>query len=318
VAKIGRIAGASGLALGGNVFGWTADEKESFAVLDRYVDSGGNLLDSADAYYMWAEGLSGGESETILGRWLASRQNRDRVIIVTKVGMWDQRPGLGADNIRSAVEDSLRRLHTEYIDVYFAHKDDPTTPQEETLAVFTELVKEGKVREIGASNFSADRLASAMEVSDAEGFSRFVAIEAPYNLMQRELYEQTLSNWARNAGVAVLPYYGLAQGFLTGKYRAAGQAGESARAPKALRYLDDRGLRVLSALDSVAASHGVSLAAIALAWLRARPEVVAPLASARTPRQLEQLLACLDVVLSESELAMLDAASQKGTEQFRR
>ena len=149
MAKIGRIAGASGLALGGNVFGWTADEKESFAVLDRYVDSGGNLLDSADAYYMWAEGLSGGESETILGRWLASRQNRDRVIIVTKVGMWDQRPGLGADNIRSAVEDSLRRLHTEYIDVYFAHKDDPTTPQEETLAVFTELVKEGKVREIG-------------------------------------------------------------------------------------------------------------------------------------------------------------------------
>jgi aryl-alcohol dehydrogenase-like predicted oxidoreductase len=314
VARIGRIVDVSGLALGGNVFGWTADEKQSFAVLDRYVDVGGNLLDSADAYYMWAEGLSGGESETVLGRWLTSRQNRDRVIIVTKVGMWDQRPGLGADNIRSAVEDSLRRLHTDYIDVYFAHQDDPTTPQEETLTAFTQLVKEGKVREIGASNFAADRLASAMEVSDAEGLSRFVALEAPYNLIQREPYEGTLSHWAASAGVAVLPYYGLAQGFLTGKYRVAGRSGESARAPKALRYLDDRGLRILSALDSIAASYRVSPAAIALAWLRSRPEVAAPLASARTPQQLDELLACLDVVLSESELAMLDAASQEGTE----
>jgi aryl-alcohol dehydrogenase-like predicted oxidoreductase len=309
--EIGRITGVSGLALGGNVFGWTADEKQSFAVLDRYVDSGGNLLDSADAYYMWAEGLSGGESETILGSWLTSRRNRDRIIIVTKAGMWDQRPGLGADNIRSALEDSLRRLQTDYIDVYFAHKDDPATPQEEMLAALTELVKEGKVREIGASNFSAERFASALEVSDAEGLSRFVAIEAPYNLMDRMTYEQTLSPWARSAGVAVLPYYALAQGFLTGKYRGVGQTGGSPRAAKAVKYLDDRGLRVLSALDAVSARHGVTPAAIALAWLRSRPEILAPVASATTPQQLDQLLACLNVVLSETDLELLDAASQE-------
>lgn len=312
MAEIGRITGVSGLMLGGNVFGWTADETDSFAVLDRYVDAGGNLLDTADSYYMWAEDLSGGESETILGRWVASRRNRDKVVIATKVGMWDQRPGLGAENVRGAVEDSLRRLQTDYIDVYFAHVDDPDTPQEEMLATFTALVKEGKVREIAASNFAADRLASALEVSEREGLARFVAFETAYNLMARTSYEQALSSVASSSGLAVLPYYGLAQGFLTGKYRSADHAGGSSRAPKALKHLDDRGLRVLSVLDAISATHGVTPAAIALAWLRSRPNVVAPVASATSPQQLEENLACLDVDLSDDELAQLDAVSNPG------
>lgn len=297
-----------GLNLGGNVFGWTADEDASFQVLDAYAAAGGNFVDTADAYMARIPGNSGGESETIIGRWLERRGNRDDFVIATKVGSWAARPGLSAKNIREAAEDSLRRLRTDHIDLYYAHRDDPGTPIEETLGAFDELVRAGKVRYIGASNFTADRLAESLSISDKNGLVRYVALQPHYNLVERG-YEQELGPLVEKEGLSALPYFGLARGFLTGKYRSRESIGGSPRAEAAVAYLDHRGERVLEALDDISAAHRTSQAAVALAWLAAQPSVAAPIASARTLEQLGDLIASVEVELTDADLVALDDAS---------
>ena len=294
----------SGLCLGGNVFGWTADRDESFAVLDAFVEAGGTMIDTADSYLWRAPGNSGGESETIIGEWLAARGGRDALVIATKVGSWPTRPGLSAANIAAAADDSLRRLGTDRIDLYYAHKDDPDTAQEETLDAFDALVRAGKVREIGASNFTPERVRSALEISERDGLAAYTAIQPHYNLMERDAFEAGLEPLVTARGLACFPYYGLAKGFLTGKYR--GDAVESVRAAGAQEYVDDpRGPGVLAVLDEVAAGHGVPVAAVALAWLAARSGVTAPIASARTVAQLKELLAMRTLTLTPDELRLL-------------
>ncbi len=294
----------SGLCLGGNVFGWTAEKEESFAVLDAFVEAGGAMIDTADSYLWRKPGNSGGESETIIGEWLADRGLRDQVVIATKVGSWPAHPGLSAANIATAVEGSLRRLRTDRIDLYYAHKDDPDTAQEETLDAFDALVRAGKVREIGASNFTPERLRSALEISGRDGLAAYTAIQPHYNLMERDAFEAGLEPLATGHGLTCFPYYGLAKGFLTGKYR--GSAVESVRAAGAQEYLEDpRGPGVLAVLDEIAAGHGVPVAAVALVWLAAQSGVTAPIASARTVAQLKELLAMRTLALTSDELRLL-------------
>jgi aryl-alcohol dehydrogenase-like predicted oxidoreductase len=305
MAAIGSLQ-VSRLCLGGNVFGWTADRDASFAVLDAYVAAGGDMIDTSDSYMWRVPGNSGGESETIIGEWMAARGNRDDVVIATKVGSLPSRPGLSAANIRAACEDSLRRLRTDRIDLYWAHKDDPDTPQEETMAAFDALVRAGTVRELGASNFSADRLRTAL---DAAAGATYVAAQPHYNLVERAEFETGLAPLLAERGIACLPYYALAKGFLTGKYRAGGPDVASARAEGARAYLDERGTRVLAVLDDVAGAHGVPVAAVALAWLAGRPTVVAPIASARTPAQLADLVPALTLELSAQDVRRLDEVS---------
>jgi aryl-alcohol dehydrogenase-like predicted oxidoreductase len=299
----------SRLCLGANVFGWTADRDASFAVLDAFVAAGGDFLDTSDSYMWRAPGNSGGESETIIGEWLASRGNRDDIVVATKVGSLPTRQGLSAANIAAAAEDSLRRLQTDHIDLYFAHLDDLDTPQEETLAAFDALVRAGKVRAVGASNFSAHRLQSALAISAKEGLASYVALQPHYNLLERAEFESTLAPVLAEHGLSCLPYFGLAKGFLTGKYRPGSPEVDSPRAEGALAYLDDRGLRVLAALDEVAAAHDVPVGAVALAWLATQPTVAAPLASARSVEQLTGLLPVLTLELTASEVAALSAAA---------
>src|ERR1700733_5940349 len=296
------------IALGGNVFGWTADEAESFAVLDGYAAAGGNFIDTADVYSAWAPGNSGGESETILGRWIASRGSREQTIIATKVGKHPQYSGLSAETIRAAAENSLKRLETEYIDLYYAHADDEKTPLEETLGAFDALVREGKVRYIAASNYTAPRLAKALEISDREGFAKYVALQQHYNLMERHLYEGELADLVASKQLSSIPYFSLASGFLTGKYRP-GQKVQSQRAQSAGAYLNEKGIKVLAALDEIASAHNAAVATIALAWLAAQPTVVAPIASARTTEQLPDLLSVSQVRLSDLEIRRLNEAS---------
>ena len=296
------------LCLGGNAFGWTADESQSFAVLDAYAAAGGNFIDTADVYSAWALGNSGGESETIIGRWMALRGNRDRMVIATKVGMFPGLKGLSADTIRTAAEASLRRLQTDRIDLYYAHTDDAATPLEETLRAFDALVREGKVRYIAASNYTEPRLAEALAVSKRLDLARYVALQPHYNLVHRTDYEGGLAGLCAREGLACFPYYALGSGFLTGKYRRGSKV-ESARAARAAKYLDDKGLRVLAALDAIAAAHRTGVAAVALAWLLGRPGVVAPIASARTPEQLMELLPLVSLPLREDELERLSEAS---------
>ena len=298
----------SPLCLGGNTFGWTANEQESFEVLDAYVAGGGNFIDSADAYSHWIPGNSGGESETILGNWMKARGNRESVVIATKVGMLPGFTALTADNIVTAVDNSLRRLQTDYIDLYYAHKDDPDTDQLETMTAFDGLVKAGKVRSIAASNYSADRLQSALDVAGANGLTKFVALQNLYNLVERGAYEGPLRDVVERNNLVSLPYYSLAKGFLTGKYRVKGET-ESGRAAGAEVYLDTNGPKVLAAMDTVAAAHGVSLTTIALAWVAAQPTIASPIASARVVSQLPDLLAMAAVTLSDAELQLLDEAS---------
>jgi aryl-alcohol dehydrogenase-like predicted oxidoreductase len=294
----------TGLCLGGNIFGWTAEKEESFAVLDAFVEAGGTMIDTADSYLWRKPGNSGGESETIIGEWLADRGLRDRVVIATKVGSWPAHPGLSAANIGTAVEGSLRRLRTDRIDLYYAHKDDPDTAQEETLDAFDGLVRAGKVREIGASNFTPERLRSALEISERDGLTVYTAIQPHYNLMERDAFEAGLEPLVTARDLACFPYYGLAKGFLTGKYR--GSAVESVRAAGAQEYLDDpRGPGVLAVLDEIAAGHGAPVAAVALAWLAARSGVTAPIASARTVAQLKELMAMRTLTLTADELRLL-------------
>jgi aryl-alcohol dehydrogenase-like predicted oxidoreductase len=297
-----------GLNLGGNVFGWTADRDQSFEVLDAYTAEGGNFVDTADTYTANKPGNSGGESETILGEWLTSRGRRDDVVVATKVGAWAKRPGLSAVNIAEAAEDSLRRLRTDHIDLYYAHRDDENTPLEETLGAFDALVRSGKVRYIAASNYSAARLAEALTVSEREGFAKYVALQPHYNLVERD-YERELAPLVEKEGLSTLPYFGLARGFLSGKYRSPADAGDSPRAEGALAYLDERGERVLSALDEIARANGVAVATVALAWLRRQPTVTAPIVSARNTGQLVDLVASVRLDLADDELKALSDAS---------
>ncbi|WP_370419884.1 aldo/keto reductase [Streptomyces sp. QH1-20] len=307
--KIGNLS-VHPLALGGNVFGWTADEAESFAVLDAYAAAGGNFIDTADIYSVWAPGNEGGESETVIGNWFASRGNRADIVLATKVGGGQpEKRGLSANAIKSGVEESLRRLRTDYIDLYYTHFDDPSVPVEEFITVLDSLVKEGKVREIAASNITADRLAEALAFSDESGLAKYAAIQPHYNLVSRDTYEGDLADVAARHGLAAVPYFALASGFLTGKYRP-GRTVDSARAEGAGKHLEsERGRRVLAALDEVAAAHDAEVATVALAWLNAQPTVASPLASARTVEQLPALLAVADVTLTEAELKRLTEAS---------
>ena len=296
------------LCLGTNVFGWTADEAESYAVLDAYRSAGGNFVDTADGYSQWVPGNRGGESEEIIGRWMAKRGSRDAIVLATKVGSKHDRKGLTAANVRAAAEESLHRLQTDRIDLLYTHRDDEVTPPEETLAELDALVGEGKVRHIAASNVSPERLEAAMEASRRDGLVRYVALQPHYNLLERG-YEHGLADVCARHDLGCLPYYALAKGFLTGKYRAGADDVRSARAEGARAYLDERGERVLAALDTVAAGHDVPLAAVSLAWLAARPTVVAPIASARTPAQLTELMAMADLQLTADEQRALDTAS---------
>ncbi|MFJ3906520.1 aldo/keto reductase [Streptomyces sp. NPDC090025] len=299
------------LALGGNVFGWSADEAQSFAVLDAYVAGGGNFIDTADVYSAWAEGNEGGESETVIGRWLASRGNRSDVLIATKVGGHPKYKGLGATNIKAAVEESLRRLGTDHLDLYYSHFDDESVPVEEIVTSLDQLVKDGKVRAVAASNISPERLRASLDFAEAEGLTGYVALQPHYNLISRATYEGPLLDTVAAGGLAAVPYFGLASGFLTGKYRP-GRTVDSVRAPRMTELLEsERGLRVLAALDSVAEAHGAEPATVALAWLAARPTVAAPIASARTVEQLPALLAVADLTLTDTELATLTAASEE-------
>lgn len=298
------------LCLGGNVFGWTADEEQSFAVLDAYWEAGGNFIDTADSYSAFVPGHTGGESERVLGSWLSRRGARSSIVLATKVGRGPNRKGLAAENIRAALEDSLARLQTDYLDLYYAHADDPETPIEETMEAFDQLVEEGKVRYVAASNYTAPRLAEAIAVSEREALVRYVALQPHYNLVVRDEYEGELAELCDHEELACVPYWGLAMGFLTGKYRRGGADVQSARAARAGRFLDERGQAVLTALDRVSAAHEVPVASVALAWLLAQPTVAAPIASARTVEQLSELLPAVDLRLGEDELASLSAASQ--------
>jgi aryl-alcohol dehydrogenase-like predicted oxidoreductase len=295
-----------GLNLGCNVFGWTASREESFAVLDAYVAAGGNFLDTADVYMAGAPGNSGGESETIIGEWLAARGRPENFVIATKVGKLKGFDNLRPETIKAAAENSLQRLGVETIDLYYAHFDDTETPLAETLGGFGELIETGKVRHIAASNYSGARLAEALETAESEGLPRYVALQPHYNLMERE-FETDQRPVCEREDIPVFPFYALAKGFLTGKYRPGGDEVDSPRAEGAAQYLDERGERMLSALDEIAAAHGVAPASVALAWLREQPAVLAPIASARNTDQLGPLLASVELDLSADELARLTA-----------
>jgi len=312
-----RQLGRSGLevspiCLGGNVFGWTIDEPMSFRLLDAWVDAGMNFVDTADVYSRWVPGHAGGESETIIGKWLRQSGKRNRIVLATKVGkpMGDADKGLSKAYIRRAVEASLRRLRTDVIDLYQSHDDDASTPLEETLGAFAELVEEGKVRAIGASNYTAPRLALAIETSERLGVPRYESLQPLYNLVEREPYESELEPVCVEHGLGVINFYALASGFLTGKYRSAADLGKSVRGSGAGKYLNERGLAMLAALDAVADTVGATPAQIALAWQIARPSITAPIASATTPAQLDDLVAAARLTLDTPSIAMIDRVSR--------
>lgn len=305
----------SNICFGGNVFGWTADEATSFKLLDAFVAAGGNFIDTADVYSRWVPGHQGGESETVIGNWLAARPGmRSKVIIATKVGMElaPDRKGLSAAWITRAVDDSLRRLRTDVIDLYQSHTDDATVPLAETLGAYDKLMRAGKVRYIGASNYSAARLAEALAVSRANGLPEYVSLQPLYNLYDRTVFEKDLQPLCQLEGIAVLNFYALASGFLTGKYRSAADAGKSPRGQGiAKKYLNERGLRIVGALDEVAKELGATAGQVAIAWLLRQPAVTSPIASATTLTQLEELLGASRLALSAAQVARLSAASKE-------
>jgi aryl-alcohol dehydrogenase-like predicted oxidoreductase len=313
-----RALGGSGLmvaplAFGGNVLGWTADEATSFSLLDAFVDDGFNLVDTADVYSRWIKGHSGGESETVIGRWLKKTGKRNRIVLATKVGMdmGDGKIGLAPAYIRQAVDDSLRRLQTDRVDLYQAHQDDPKTPLEETLATFADLIREGKVRAIGASNYSAARLDEALQTSAQLKLPRYESLQPLYNLVERPAYEAELEAVCRRAGLGVINYFGLASGFLTGKYRSEADASKSPRGGNIVKkYLNERGRRVLDALDSAAAQHKATPAQVALAWQMARPGLTAPIASATSLAQWKELAGAARLSLDAATIAAIDTASR--------
>lgn len=311
-----RTLGASDLtvapiAFGANVFGWTLDEQASFKILDEFVDHGFDLIDTADTYSTWVPGNKGGESETIIGNWLKNSGKRNQVIIATKLGgdMGQGKKDLSAAYVRKAVEASLKRLQVDHIDLYQTHYDDLDTPVEETLEALNKLVEEGKVRYIGTSNLSTERIKSSLEASAANNWASYISIQPLYNLHEREKFETEYRDLVRDHNLAVLNYYALASGFLSGKYRSEADLNKSQRGPGIKKYLDDRGLRILSALDEVSAAHGVSQATVAIAWLLHKPEVTAPIASATNSAQLEDLLKSANLELSSEDMAHLDDAS---------
>ena len=291
----------SPLCLGGNVFGWSADVNNSEQVLDHFVGNGGNFIDTADMYSQWVEGHSGGESESIIGNWQKKRGNRNSVVIATKVAKLNSRRGLSPENIIAACDDSLNRLQTDYIDLYYAHEDDPDTPIEATLEAFNSLIQSGKVRYIAASNFSAPRLQQSLEISERLGYARYIACQDHYNLLERD-FEDSLKPALEQNGLCELPYFGLAKGFLTGKYRP-GTSIESVRASGVTAYQNERGWALLGKLDELAQEHQTTLSAISLAWLRAQPTVAAPIASARNLDQLKEIMPL--ITLTEEELGRL-------------
>lgn len=309
-----RPLGRSGLStapliLGGNVFGWTADEAVSHRLLDAFLDGGFNAVDTADVYSAWVPGHAGGESESVIGRWLKARGRRDDVLILTKVAMWPAQPGLSAANIETAVEGSLRRLQTDYIDLYQSHQDDSDTPLEETLEAYGRLVKAGKVRAIGASNFSATRLADCLATSAANGLPRYETIQPKFNLYDRDQVMGELAALTASEGMGVIPFYGLAAGFLTGKYRSEADLEGRARGRTIQRdYMNDKGVRVLAALDHAAEVTGATHAQVALAWIMAHPAITAPIASATSVTQLQALMGAAGLVLPDAVVVALDAA----------
>lgn len=312
-----RELGKSGIKVdpfcfGGNVFGWTADEKTSFELLDTYTDNGFDFIDTADVYSSWASGNKGGESEAIIGKWLKKSGNRDKVIIATKVGkpMGPDKKGLSKKYITRAVEDSLKRLQTDYIDLYQSHDDDKTTPLTETLEAFTGLIKEGKVRAIGASNYSGARLDEAINVSKKNGFASYQTIQPEYNLYSREGYETDLEPFCLENNIGVITYYSLASGFLSGKYRSESDLSKSQRGGGIKKFLNPRGLRILDALDAVAIEYNTAPASIALAWLIARPGITAPIASATSVKQLKEILSAATIRLNEEAIELLNIASE--------
>ncbi len=306
-----REIAVSPVMLGGNVFGWTIDEKQSFAILDRFADRGFNFIDTADMYSTWVPGNKGGESETIIGNWFKKSGKRGQVVLATKVGqpMGEGKEGLGAKYIKQAVEASLQRLQTDYIDLYQTHLDDTKTPLEETLRALTDLVHEGKVRVIGASNYTGRRLRAAEEVSRTAGFARFETLQPNYNLHTRQEYEHDLAPVVAEYNMGVIPYFSLASGFLTGKYRSVADTEGANRGSSVAKYFDDRGVRILAALQKVSKETGAKQASIALAWLLSRPNILAPIASATTVDQLDDLFAAADLELSAEQIAELSAAS---------
>ena len=298
------------LVLGGNVFGWSADEAASFAVLDAFAAEGLTCIDTADTYSGWVPGNSGGESETIIGRWLKRRGKRDDVVIATKVAKWSKHRGLSPANIAAAADDSLKRLGIERIDLYFAHEDDASVPLEDTLGAFARLIEAGKVRAIGASNYSGMRLAEALAVSAKHGLPRYEVVQPEYNLVARQPYEKDIEPVVRRENLGVVCYYALASGFLSGKYRGEADLGKSAVRGGAVRkYLNAHGLRVLTALDTIAAAHRATPAQVALAWLIARPSITAPIASATSVEQVRDIAAATRLTLAADEITELDAAS---------
>ena len=298
------------LVLGGNVFGWSADEAASFAVLDAFAAEGLSCIDTADTYSGWVPGNSGGESETIIGRWLRKRGKRDDIVVATKVAKWSKHRGLSPANIAAAADDSLKRLGIERIDLYFAHEDDASVPLEDTLGAFARLIEAGKVRAIGASNYSGLRLAEALAVSAKHGLPRYEVVQPEYNLVARQPYEKDIEPVVRRENLGVVCYYALASGFLSGKYRGEADLGKSAVRGGAVRkYLNAHGLRVLTALDTIAAAHRATPAQVALAWLVARPSITAPIASATSVEQVRDIAAATRLTLAADEIAELDAAS---------
>ncbi|RST53264.1 aldo/keto reductase [Variovorax sp. MHTC-1] len=307
----------SPLAFGGNVFGWTVDEPLSFRLLDAWLDAGFNFVDTADVYSSWVPGHSGGESEAIIGKWLRQTGKRNRVVLATKVGkpMGEGRKGLSPAYIREAVDASLKRLKTDHIDLYQSHDDDAATPLADTLGAFAELIKAGKVRAIGASNYSAPRLAEALDVAEREGLPRYESLQPLYNLYDRAVFEDALEPLCLERGVGVINFYALAAGFLTGKYRSEADAAKSARgANTTKKYLNPRGLRILAALDAAARAHGATPGQVAIAWQIARPSITAPIASATSQKQLDELVAAASLALDAETIAALDAASVESTQ----
>jgi aryl-alcohol dehydrogenase-like predicted oxidoreductase len=301
------------LALGGNVFGWTVDEPSSFRILDAFLDAGFNFIDTADIYSKWVPGNHGGESETIIGKWLKGGGKRDKAIIATKVGMemGPQDKGLSKAYIGRAVEKSLKRLQTDYIDLYQSHQDDTETTLEETLEAYQQLIRQGKVRVIGASNYSRERLAEALHVSERQGCSRYETLQPLYNLYDRADYEENLEPLCRQMKLGVIPYFSLASGFLTGKYRSDSDAENGQRGPMVKKYLNERGLGILQALDEVANEYDATPAQVALAWLIARPSITAPIASATSTTQLEDLLEAADLAATlQADAAAIDRLNQ--------
>jgi aryl-alcohol dehydrogenase-like predicted oxidoreductase len=300
------------IAFGGNVFGWTINEKTSFELLDAFVDSSLDLIDTADVYSAWVPGNKGGESETIIGNWLKKSCKREKVVIATKVGkpMGPGKKGLSRAYITQAVEDSLKRLQTDYIDLYQSHDDDKDTPLTETLSTYTDLIKQGKVRAIGASNYTADRLKQALEISATTGLAAYQSLQPEYNLYDREGYEKELEGVCKQYGLGVINYYSLASGFLTGKYRSQDDLSKSQRGQGVKKYLNDRGFRILNALDKVAAEYNATPASVALAWVIAHPGITAPIASATSIKQLQSIIDATRLNLGNDAIKLLNEASE--------